>query len=736
MKYEGQQIDSTVESYGVIENQVGIDAQNIDFLATLLTSNLYSNPLHSFLRETIANAWDSQIEAGNTNTPVILLIEEIEKEEGSFLNNYIPRFSYKLSIRDFGTGLSKERFEEIYRNIGSSTKRGSNDFIGCFGIGRFSALACKDQVNVTSFYNGKRYNYLMYKNGGRINIDQMSVTDGDFKNGLEVSIENYKTTSSILKEAILQVQFFKKLYVEYKGPNLDFREFIKEFNNRKCYDYNNFAFMMPTALSGNYVKMGSVLYKIDKQKVSYLKTGNSCINVPIGSIDITPNRETIQYTDKTIETINKYYDKAKEELSDIVIKNLSDFDSLVNFYTAVCGNSYKIILDGNIKFINFNDVVIKGEEVKSKIKGVEIPRLFITFIKKVRYINIDKSYIYKSYNTPRRSDADFRGLFAGDWKLAIKKDSRIKEGTLKFFRETHSGEQWRIVSEEGLLMLRALCKMAEIEMGSGDTEECTNFLFSNIEIEEILNSNTPNEYFTKKVITINNEDTIRWYTNEDFRKYSNEKITKIDEVREKRKNGFFIYTTNTKEDKELKNFSKLECNLILGVFTCKESQLKYFENKRIFVRLEDLMSEKNKFFQKLFEANTISINFYESNMTTSQLSKLKIYEQFYKEYASYIGTNAYHFNNLKDLYQEKGWLDQEKINYYAIDNEDIKIQLVLEDLKDLREDVIYALTRNIVFTKTGNRPKIGLTKETVLSKKQIINQINECVEKLLKSYKK
>ena len=133
MKYQGQQIGSTVESYGVIENQVGIDARNIDFLATLLTSNLYSNPLHSFLRETIANAWDSHVEANNTDTPVILLIEETDKEEGSYLNSYTSQFSYRLSIRDFGTGLSKERFENIYKNIGSSTKRESNDYIGAFG---------------------------------------------------------------------------------------------------------------------------------------------------------------------------------------------------------------------------------------------------------------------------------------------------------------------------------------------------------------------------------------------------------------------------------------------------------------------------------------------------------------------------------------------------------------------------------------------------------------------------
>jgi sensor histidine kinase regulating citrate/malate metabolism len=78
--------------------------------------------LESFLRETVSNAYDSHVEAG-TEEPILLLIED-DKE-----SNY----NYRISIRDYGTGISPERFEKIYRNIGSSTKRESNDFIGMFG---------------------------------------------------------------------------------------------------------------------------------------------------------------------------------------------------------------------------------------------------------------------------------------------------------------------------------------------------------------------------------------------------------------------------------------------------------------------------------------------------------------------------------------------------------------------------------------------------------------------------
>ena len=123
-----QEINSNIEYIGEIkENKVGIDRENIDFIATLLTSNLYSNPFESFLRETISNAYDSHIEA-NTDHPIILMIDF----KGSYGFNY-SKEPYNISVRDYGVGISPERFQQIYTNIGSSTKRESNDYIGGWG---------------------------------------------------------------------------------------------------------------------------------------------------------------------------------------------------------------------------------------------------------------------------------------------------------------------------------------------------------------------------------------------------------------------------------------------------------------------------------------------------------------------------------------------------------------------------------------------------------------------------
>ena len=295
-----QNISEDVKTLGDIEeNRVGIDRSNIDFITTLLTSNLYSKPLESFLRETVSNAYDSHVEAG-TDEHILLLIEDDVNK-----NTYTSK-AFNISIRDYGVGVSPERFEKIYRNIGSSTKRESNDYIGMFGIGRFSCLSCADVANINSYYNGTKYSYLIYKNGSGINIDKVSETEGDYKNGLEVSISYSVPNISVFTKAITKLCLFDKLWIEYQGNNPDLKEMVKAFNNRVIQNYDTFSICdivgYDSALAyNNYFKIGRVLYEITDvfQYSNRLCTKLLLIDIPVGSVGITPNRENLQLTESS-----------------------------------------------------------------------------------------------------------------------------------------------------------------------------------------------------------------------------------------------------------------------------------------------------------------------------------------------------------------------------------------------------------------------------------------------------
>lgn len=163
----------------VVQNNVGVKQDSVGFIINLMSSKLYKNRRAAFLREILSNAIDSNAEAKVEN-PVLLRIYLDENRD------------FHVQIRDFGVGLSVERFEEVYINIASSTKRQDNTQQGGFGIGRFAALSYANYASVTSFYEGIRYEYAMYHDGDSTSVPKLGEAPTDEPNGVLVDI-NFKS---------------------------------------------------------------------------------------------------------------------------------------------------------------------------------------------------------------------------------------------------------------------------------------------------------------------------------------------------------------------------------------------------------------------------------------------------------------------------------------------------------------------------------------------------------------
>lgn len=377
---------SNIETFGDIkQTKVSIDPKNLNIITTLLSSNLYSNPTKSFIREAVSNAWDSCVEAGTTNKPIILSIE-----------NSLDSNSYNITIRDYGTGISPERFKEIYCNIGSSTKRGSNDYIGGFGIGRFAALACNNIVKIISYYNGKAYYYVMVKDINNINITTLNIIDTDEDNGLEISVD-IKSINLYLPSTIGQLYFIPNLYV----------------NGSYLYNYSNDIkikkfkyFSVVNRVPDNRLLLGNILYPIDTRKIGYdffrLTDSGIVFNFNIGEIQLTPNRESIIYTDETIKLIKDRINLAYKELDELIVSKLKkNYDDICEYCNVIrTTRFYNPLLNEFSKkegyeIYNLNNIIKLNNKFISNDDYIQIDNIFSSPIPKVLG-EITKSCLYTS----------------------------------------------------------------------------------------------------------------------------------------------------------------------------------------------------------------------------------------------------------------------------------------------------------------------------------------------------
>lgn len=687
----------------VQENRVGIDKSNLGFITTLLTSNLYSKPLESFFRETVANAYDSHVEAG-TNEHILILIQDTNQYK-----------TYRISVRDYGTGVSPERFDKIYKNIGSSTKRQSNDFIGMFGIGRFSCLSCADVAHITSYYNGKKYSYVMYKNGGGINIDQLSATEGDFKNGLEVSIEKSIYNDNDLVKAIRGLCLFDRLHISYKGNNSNIFSKVAEFNDRKITHFNTFS-RCSLIQGSNFFKVGNIIYDCDD---SWLNTYDSLIiDLPIGSVDITPNREALQFTDFTNNNIKARIAVVKQELQDIINSRINGNMTLAKFCDSfVFPSSYVVTEKDEQISIDKKDVQVDFSLIT--LDGEKLPEGYVKFLNSAKYLGIDKTFIHKainnSYRNTRVFQQTFKDLILGRFDLIDKADKVTKQVTSQYTIENITKTTVILVYGGLDSFKNSIEDYVTKNLDKSDNvnvRECIDFTFRRIPIKIMSNDSIPYSY-------------VEAYKAEQRKKRKKVDIGKvpmrtyhrygytIGYLSDLPSKGLVIYSTHTQDDSTLKHISDLvSCASGLArVITVKSEYIKLLERKKRFMTMENFMFLRNSTLSKIVTALIIKRNFYEiSSKYNIILTDTPIYREFAKKYREQIEclirwSSGETKTSIFRYYESKGWVNQCDIAYFSLTEKEAKSYKGWQDLEEHRYDIV----RQIAYKKYGRLPRVGLT---------------------------
>lgn len=290
-------IEATITSNmpsGDITN-MSINLEGSPFLMNMLT-NLYNNPQLAVIREYFCNAVDAHAAAGVLENVLVTL----------------PTWDSPVYVvQDFGIGMSAESIREIYAQYGASTKRKSNNQIGAFGLGCKSALTITNQFTVISIKDGQKSVALVSKTESGVNsINIVSISETTAGNGTIVKVP-VNNVNGFNHEA---ESFFK-----YAAPGtvlvdgVDPAGFFEEKDSLDVPSGAEIYYSNKDRYEEYVVVMGNVPYKMSMTDMNTAIDDSAVFRIiqrmslylvaDIGDVDLTPNREGLRYTDKTIEFI-------------------------------------------------------------------------------------------------------------------------------------------------------------------------------------------------------------------------------------------------------------------------------------------------------------------------------------------------------------------------------------------------------------------------------------------------
>lgn len=233
------------------------------------------------------------------------------------------------------------------------------------------------------------YRYCMYKDAGQVHIDELGEFPIDAHNGVEIKV--YLKSSYDLENIIYCLDKLEGFSDVYVNSNLNqcyvensAKTCIQAFNDRVYKKYNTFT-MSSLAKSLRYhsktsysmytrdsimakILLGNVVYplsadftnKLPMDLKRFIEDLPILIHVPIGSIDITPNRENLLYSNKTVTFLTQRLNAVKEEISSIICTKYDlkdrDFCNFFDYANQMTCKEYSFFSDGDKaidQFLNF-----------------------------------------------------------------------------------------------------------------------------------------------------------------------------------------------------------------------------------------------------------------------------------------------------------------------------------------------------------------------------------------------
>lgn len=287
----------TISGGAISSSKYGISEENAPFVIKMMIDNLYSNKPLAIIREYITNAWDAHLDAGIKDTPIHITVP--------------TSFRPKLVIRDFGKGLSKDDVLHFYTQMADSRKRHTDDFVGGFGIGCKCAFCYVPSFTVTSFHNGTKMVFNASSSGAVPEMNlffEESTTETGFMVEIDIKPADVYTFRNTLADFL---QFFTPKPVIFNDDYFRITE-----NSNKLLEMDDW-YCIDDNYADNKVILGNVPYTFSKSMLQLeeehlelangLKSIRFVIQMSANDLNVTLNRESLEYTPKTIQNLKSKY---------------------------------------------------------------------------------------------------------------------------------------------------------------------------------------------------------------------------------------------------------------------------------------------------------------------------------------------------------------------------------------------------------------------------------------------
>lgn len=303
-----------------------LDHDNLGFIFDIVSKQMYRRPISSIVREITSNCFDSHIEAG-VDTAVLIKFDE--DDGGGY-----------ISFNDFGVGISPQRMKEVYSVYFKSTKRDTNGQIGFYGLGSKSPLAYTDCFYLNTNFEGKRYEYIVYRGEKFPRIEKIletEIEDKDVHNGTEIKIyfNDEDDREDFVEACSEQLAYFDNVFITGE-------DFV---NSYKIVEGEHFKFReTDNKFDSIHICLGKVYYPIDWAAlgISYPVRVPIALKFDIGDLCVTPERESLRYIKfqrekdgewfDTVTVIKEKLELVKKELEELIAQKTHEAYNLVDFY--------------------------------------------------------------------------------------------------------------------------------------------------------------------------------------------------------------------------------------------------------------------------------------------------------------------------------------------------------------------------------------------------------------------